>query len=74
MLNGEIAEMLATVNLKPHEGEVFWGLKTGDFGGEKRAENAAENRHGGPRKRREQTPRSVQKAARGPLRSASHPL
>ena len=45
--------MLAAANLKPHEGGVFWGIKTGDFGGEKRAENAAENRRGEPRKRRE---------------------
>jgi len=49
--------MLAAVNLKPHEGEVFWEPEKGDFGSEKRAENAAENRHEGPRKRREQTPR-----------------
>ena len=31
--------MLAAANLKPHEGEVFWGPKTGDFGGEKRAKS-----------------------------------
>ena len=37
--------MLAAANLKPHEGEVFWEPKTGDFGGEKRAKNAAETDH-----------------------------
>ena len=47
VLNGEIGEMLAAANLKPHEGGVFWEPKTDDFGGEKRAENAAENRRGG---------------------------
>jgi len=24
-------KVLAAANLKPHEGEVFWGRKTGDF-------------------------------------------
>ncbi len=39
----------AAADLKPHEGEVFWGLKTGDFGGEKR-----------PKRRGKQTRRNIE--------------